>query len=51
MCSAVSVAGEGVWDREPPRECAGEALSEPRQGTQEQKHEMNETAHAENGYI
>jgi len=29
VCSAVSVAGEGVWEREPPRECIGEALSEP----------------------
>lgn len=30
LCSAVSVAGEGVWEREPPRECMGDALSEPR---------------------
>lgn len=29
--SAVSVAGEGVWEREPPRECMGDALSEPGQ--------------------
>lgn len=28
-CSAISVAGEGVWEREHPRECIGEALSEP----------------------
>ncbi len=28
-CSAVSVAGDGVCDREPPRECIGDALSEP----------------------
>lgn len=31
VCSAVSVAGEGVWEREPPRECMGDALSEPGQ--------------------
>lgn len=29
VCSAVKVAGEGVWEREPPSECMGDALSEP----------------------
>lgn len=43
MCSALRVAGEGVWDRDPPGEWTGEALSEPGGETQGPTHTHSHT--------